>query len=229
MGTPVGIGNHYGVEANRQGIDVLRSSPIGPHIGIRSGTTAYSKVNGSCTLAKAKDIGGSYRRRNGGIGLRNLGGEVGLAPVGIGNKDGVDACGQVLNILGRSTIVPNIGVRSYPAKDAKVNGTGVLGKTKHVGIYRNHRKRRSRLGHIGGVGSHTPHSIGNGVGVRARHKVEDVFGCSAVGPRIREGRVGACHGDLYRSVAAPKTRYIANDRSNYGTLWGLVNGEGIGD
>ena len=135
MGTPVGIGNHYGVETNRQGIDVLGSSPVGPHIGIRRGTAANGEVNGSGALTKAKDIGGSYRRRNGGIGLRNLGGEIGLASVGIGNKDGVDAGGQVVNILGGSAVVPNIGVRSHPAKDAKVNGSGILGKTKHVGIY----------------------------------------------------------------------------------------------
>ena len=152
-----------------------------------------------------------------------------MAPVGIGDKDGIDSCGQVLDILGRSTVVPYIGIRSDASKYREVDGAGVLGKTKYVGVNGYHRKRRSRLGHIGGVGSHTPHGIGNGVGVRARHKVEDVFGCSAVGPRIREGRVGSRNRNLHRSVTASKTRYIANDRSNYGTLWGLVNGEGIGD
>ena len=161
--------------------------------------------------------------------MGDLCGKVCLAPIGIGNEYGIDSCGKGLNILGRGTVIPYIGIWSYAPKDRKVNGSGVLCKTEHVGIHRYHRERRSRLGDIGSIGSNTSHGIGNGVGVGTWDKVKDIFGSRAIGPSIGEGRVRTYYGELHGTVTSSKAGYISNNGSYYGTLWGLINGKGIGN
>ena len=180
-------------------------------------------------MSKAKYIGCSNRGRDWGIGLGDLCREISLTSIGVGNEYGVDTRGKGLNVLCRGTVIPYIGIWSYATKDREVNGTGVLCKTEHVGIHRYHREWCSRLGDIGGIGSNTSYGIGNGVGVGPRDKVKDVFGSSAIGPCIGEGRVRTYHGELHRTITSSKARDIRNNGSYYGTLRGLIHGKGIGN
>ena len=180
-------------------------------------------------MSKAKDIGGGYKGSNRSLRLGDLGSKVCLAPIGIGNEYGIDSCGKGLNVLRRGTVIPYIGIWSYSSKDRKINGSGVLRKTEHIGIHRYHRERRSRLGYIGGIGSNTSYGIGNGVGIGTRDKVKDIFGGSAIGPGIGEGRVRTYYGNLHGSITSSKARDISNNGSHYGTLRGLINGKGIGN
>ena len=161
--------------------------------------------------------------------MGDLRAKIGLTPVGIGNEYGVDTRCEVLDILGRSAVVPNVGIRGYTSKDGQVDGSCVLGKAEHVGIHGYHGERCSGLGYVGGIGSNTSHGIGNGVGVGTGDQVKDVLGSSPVGPSIGERWVGSGDGNLYGPVASSKAGYVRNDGSYHGTLWRLVNGKGIGD
>ena len=206
----------------------MRSGIVGPEIGIGCSSPIDRKINSPSTLSKTKDVCSGNKRANRGIGLRNLSREISLTPIGISNGNGVNSSGEVLNVLGRSAVVPYIGIGSNATKDRKVNGSGILSKTKDIGIHRKHGKCSGGLSNVSGIGSHTTYGIGNGIGVRPRDEVEDILGRSAIGPSKGEGRIGSSDGKLYGPIVATKARYISDYWSNDSTLRGLVNGKGVG-